>query len=485
MGQLSWKKLFCSEREHSLQTSLPLFRNAFDADYDRIIGSSSLRRLQDKAQVFPLQENDFIRTRLTHSLEVSAIGRSLGLRVGNTLKEKGIFDEEQKYYLSSLLAVSGLVHDIGNPPFGHYGETIIRNWFKKWFNSFTTETPEKESDKDKAKIDLTDEQKNDFLFYDGNAQTIRILARLQYLNDRYGVAFTYATLATIMKYPIGSSDIKSGKEKFSYFNSEKEVYLKIAGSTGLCKGCRHPATFLLEAADDIAYLFADIEDGTKKGIIPWQKEYSELKKHFANNPELNDRIFKKVDDRCDIAKNNKTPDEELICVQNFRIYGQGYLIENIDKAFEYYYNQIMSCEFNEKELLKEYIPIKEFTQYIRNLCVTYCYRNDEVISLELVGDKVLSFLLDTFIPDVLGQNDDLSGPTIKLNDIRYKKGKLFHLISDNFKYIQCLNSQSECIHYDYELNDYQKIQLIVDFISGMTDSYAVSLHKKLAGISLR
>lgn len=248
---LDWNQLLCEERIRTStqrkqeQKDEYITRNEFEADYDRIVGSSSVRRLQDKAQVFPLQKNDFVRTRLTHSIEVSAIARSLAKIVGIHLEKKNEFTRDQTEKLMGMLQTAGLIHDLGNPPFGHYGETVIRNWYEE---VVLTEKQKRDSHYEKNQEDT------DFLYFDGNVQNLRIVTKLQMLNDQYGVNFTYGTLATIIKYPFNSLNSKHEKNKFGYFKSEENIFQKIMEKTGLKEGVRHPATFLLEAADDIVYM---------------------------------------------------------------------------------------------------------------------------------------------------------------------------------------------------------------------------------------
>ena len=233
MNLLNWEQLLCKERQRKSQAvkvdsegDTNVVRNEFEADYDRIVGSSSVRRLQDKAQVFPLQENDFTRTRLTHSMEVSAMARSLGKAVGKRLEKKeGInFTAEMTDELAALLQTVGLIHDLGNPPFGHYGETVIRQWFSQWFNS---------NELLKKKVLLSEQEKNDFIYFDGNVQNLRIVTKLQTLNDAFGANFTFATLATIIKYPWKSSEINENRKKFGYFKSEEDLAKRIFASIGL------------------------------------------------------------------------------------------------------------------------------------------------------------------------------------------------------------------------------------------------------------
>ena len=203
MSKLDWDRLLCDERirenkrnkDQSVAKNEFITRNEFEADYDRIVGSSSVRRLQDKAQVFPLQKNDVVRTRLTHSMEVSALARSIAKTVGIRLEKGGIFDREKTEKLMGMLQTAGLIHDLGNPPFGHYGETAIRSWYKDRV------LKEKKSKILGFKPDQDDE---DFCNFDGNVQNLRIVTKLQTMNDAYGANFTYGTLASIIKYPYSS-----------------------------------------------------------------------------------------------------------------------------------------------------------------------------------------------------------------------------------------------------------------------------------------
>ena len=212
MEKLQWEKLLCENRirqshtktESEMKGMKLVTRNEFEADYDRIVGSSSVRRLQDKAQVFPLQKNDVVRTRLTHSIEVSALARSLAKTVGRELQRKGIFKNgEDTEKLMGLLQTAGLIHDLGNPPFGHYGEAVIKEWYGEKILQ------------GKSENDI-DQKEQDFLHFDGNVQNLRIVTKLQTMNDAYGVNFTFGTLATIIKYPYSSVNQNNKKEKWLF-----------------------------------------------------------------------------------------------------------------------------------------------------------------------------------------------------------------------------------------------------------------------------
>ena len=471
---LNWNNLLSDKRQRSSTSSTnpPIVRNAFEADYDRIVGSSSVRRLQDKAQVFPLQENDVARTRLTHSIEVSALARSLGKAVGRQLEEKKIFSAEQTDQLASLLQVAGLIHDLGNPPFGHYGETVIRNWYSSWFK--------RQSDTDR----LTKQQMNDFLFFDGNVQNLRIVTKLQTQNDIYGANFTYATLGTIMKYPWASDQIPEGEKKFGYFASEESIVQDIRRTLGLGKNVRHPATYLLEAADDIIYLCDDIEDGVKKGYIKWDDEFQSLEQKLTSEKlrTLFQDIHKKDDS---IHPNMDAAEQQIARSRNFRNLVQGFLFKEAISAFIRNYDKIMSNQYLPKfELLGEQ---KEFTEALQDITARNCFGCREVLSLELSGESIINGLLERFVP-VLAET-----PGSTLINTRTYPGKLFQLISRNFVFIALYAQESTsetqsaiCKEILSEKLDslslYARLQLATDFIAGMTDSYAFHLYQELAGI---
>lgn len=281
---MDWKKLLCEKRQCNQSNKNNKknnndMRNEFQKDYHRIIGSASFRRLQDKTQVFPLDKSDFVRTRLTHSLEVASFAKSLGqssflyiIDHIDSFKNKSGFrsefepSNEDINKICSILECAGLIHDIGNPPFGHFGEYSIRIWFKNNLENLKI-------GKNYVKDLLNEQMCNDFYNFEGNAQALRLLTKLHYLVDENGMHLTYALLNTIVKYPVSSCDFntKSGdikNKKMGYYYAENDLYDDISESTGAV-GCRYPLTFLLEAADDIAYRTADIEDAVKKNYLTY------------------------------------------------------------------------------------------------------------------------------------------------------------------------------------------------------------------------
>jgi dGTPase len=278
--QMDWKKLLSRKRLGKSQVENDPNRNPFQRDFDRIIFSSAFRRLQDKTQVHPLSESDYIRTRLTHSLETSCVGRSLGEIVGTEViiknKLKGVHPSE----FGSIVASACLAHDIGNPPLGHSGEDAIRTWFK--YSAVGK----------KLMKQLSKLEQQDFLDFEGNAQGFRVLSRLQSPDNTGGMQLTCATLAAYTKYPHESlvkgkpSDLKrKSAKKFGFFQHDKELFTEVAEQVGLISipkntawWCRHPLAFLVEAADDITYSVIDFEDGYGLKYI----SYDEVKDVLTN-----------------------------------------------------------------------------------------------------------------------------------------------------------------------------------------------------------
>lgn len=467
--KLVWENLLCEDRVRSSSDSSNE-RNGFEADYDRIVGSSSVRRLQDKAQVFPLQENDFTRTRLTHSLTVSSIARSMGKKIGLYLEKKTEenFGRKQTEQLQALLQTVGLVHDLGNPPFGHYGEAVIGNWFSKWFLE----------DGSAYASSLTDQQIEEFKHYDGNVQNLRIVSKLQTMNDRYGANFTYGTMACLIKYPWNVLDSSASKGKYGYFESEADLIRNIYSKTGICDHVRHPATFIMEAADDITYIGDDIEDGAKKGYIPWEQAYRELRKKFSLT---HSELFKSCDEYEQKIKSDLEPADKLAAkVRYFRNVVQGYLIQLAVDTFKKDYGNIMTGKRPAKQDLLS--SDEAFVEALKGITREYCFSCREVLALEVVGHHVISGLLDTFVPALVSADADFSSP-------KSYAGKLYYLISSNFKYIakQDYSEDDSSIKSIKKVEDFtlhDKLRLIVDFISGMTDSYAMGLYQELTGIKL-
>jgi len=303
------------------------------------------------------------------------------------------------------------------------------------------------------------------------------VSKLQILNDEHGVNFTHATLATIMKYPWASGDIKCklNKNKYGYFEAENDLVAKIRQSTQLQAGIRHPATLLLEAADDMAYLNADIEDAVKKEIIPWEQEYKDIKEKLIRiDRDSYGYMFNKLDEIYKENKSKMVPGLELISVQNFKVFSQSLMFKHTVKSFKDNYDDIINGIYNDE--LLNHNKILPLVKELKRLARDYCFNNPEVITLELLGHDVINGLLDKFVLGLTSLDIDTSTRTYE--------GKLFSLISENFRFVCCYNKHSNQNKDFKDINLYEKLLLITDFIAGMTDRYAVYLYRTLTGVNL-
>lgn len=471
---MDWNTLLCGDRIRTVKTrgtggmGRSDLRTEFEKDYHRIIGSASFRRLQDKTQVFPLDQSDFIRTRLTHSLEVSSFCKSLGQNVSARIMQLELdpqFGEEQRAAVCDILQCAGLIHDIGNPPFGHFGETAIQDWFKKHLPGL------KFHGKPLTDV-LNDQMREDFCHFEGNTQALRLVTRLHYLVDEHGMNLTKALLGTIIKYPVSSLEINksSGRireKKMGYFYADKEAFADIQESNGT-RGCRHPLAFLLEAADDIAYRTADIEDAMKKGCITYGKLVEELKARCADAPEECQRIIGWLEERYRKAVKIQYEKPETYALQNWIVSVQGQMISCATEGFVTHYSEIMSGTW-ETDLFSGTFGAP-LMKALGDIAYQYAFISRPIIKLELGADAIFEFLLGRFTDAVIPYDTDEKMTAVQ--------EKLVSLISDNYKRIYRICAEGK----DESEKLYLRLLLVTDFISGMTDSYAKRLYQELNGI---
>ena len=400
---MNWNELLSGDRIRSFQKSTTTrdLRTEFEKDYHRIIGSASFRRLQDKTQVFPLDKSDYIRTRLTHSLEVSSFARSLGQNVGEKIireKKDTSFTMQMKEDICVVLQCAGLLHDIGNPPFGHFGETVIQDWFKEnlpliSFNGKTLTDV------------LSDQMQNDFYHFEGNTQALRVVSKLHFLVDENGMNLTKALLGTIIKYPVSSVEIdkKSGDirtKKMGYFYADRNTFDNIQSSLST-NGKRHPLAFLLEAADDIAYKTADIEDALKKGCISYSLLVNELKKRMESGDENSDYgkmigILEKKYEKA-ISKGYEQPD--VYAVQNWVVSIQGSMLFAASDNFIDHYDEIMEGIY--KKDLFYGTGVEKMMKALGDIAYQYAFISKPIYKLEIAAKSILDFLLDKFVEAVI------------------------------------------------------------------------------------
>jgi dGTPase len=416
-------------------------RSTFQRDYDRIIFSSPFRRLQNKTQVFPLPGSVFVHNRLTHSLEVASVGRSLGNNIIPFLKGK--VDESQWNLIEqipTILSTACLAHDLGNPPFGHSGEDAIRMYFV-------------DNEQRYRKL-LSEEQWLDLTRFEGNANALRLLTMDMKGKRTGGFRLSYPTLSTIVKYPWEST--LEGKKKFGFFQAEKELYTCIANELGLLRTienplsfARHPLVYLVEAADDICYQIMDIDDAHKLSILSTSEVIEMFMAFFSSEADLNwkqkiEQTLAEVDD-----------ENEKIAFLRAMVIGK--LTIACTSSFEKSYNKIMLGESVPALINQVDNPCATALERIRSISIQKVYNHQTVVEIELAGYKILSVLLSKICPAMLNPNDSYSKKVLRLVPQQY--------IVD-------------------EQLPYKRLMSAVDFISGMTDVYALEMYRTLEGISI-
>lgn len=443
---MNWYKLLSAGRlgKSTGGEGTPPPRTEFIRDYDRIIFSSAFRRLQDKTQVFPLAKSDYVRTRLTHSLEVASVGRSLGTLVAEVIVRK---QPEYKEIaipsdVGTIVATACLAHDIGNPPFGHAGESAIQEWFES----------------SRVVEDLSGSEKVDFLKFEGNAQGFRTLCTLQHAPQKGGMQLTHAMLGSFTKYPRASvvdDDQEAGisGKKFGFMQSEAALFEELADELGLIRKpgtpaawCRHPLAFLVEAADDICYQVMDIEDGYKAGCISLE-EITNLHEPWLSPDSL---------------QRGHTIEDPSRRVEYFRALSIDRMVREVINVFENNYDELLNGTF-EKELTASISLNQEFKAF-KELAKEKVYSSRPVLEVEACGFEVIGGLLDAFLGAIDAKATQLSTSKVRTRTLL----GLMPAVNKDFA----------------NLSTYQRTLLATDFVAGMTDSFAVNLYQRIRGISL-
>ncbi len=472
---LSTETLIPREATPSVWENYPI--DDFEKDYREVVTSISFRNLQNKAQVFSLVDSGIVRTRLTHSLEVSSVAKQLGMMVAYNQRsgyEDYGFGENAISYsqkFSNILACAGLLHDLGNPAFGHFGEASIGHYFKTHFENDTF------SYKGRPIASLLDDQmKNDLMLFDGNAQTIHLLLKSANNSRGWSINVSFSVLNTLIKYPGSSTQVIKDsndirRHKFGFYKADEELYKKIRNAVGVDGISRYPLTYLLEAADDISYLLSDMQDSISMNVITptmvreeFLRQIEDMPKEGNEEYELKFMAAKKVLSDLDAVLANRTNDDDRVAavdswlnsVRNWLIYAAAHSwFEN--------YNAILDGTF-EGELLDG--TWHTFViDMIRKLMKTYVYPSKTVINQELRGHKLIGNLLSRFIPAMLYFGDD---------DAAYKPGQIdkryLWYIPDYLK-DEYMRRRTGDVSYDL----YLRLILIVDFVSSLTDSEAKSI----------
>ena len=440
---MNWKQLISNKRFglENLHERRKEDRTEFQRDYDRLIFSAPFRRLQNKTQVFPLPGSIFVHNRLTHSLEVSCVGRSLGNKVSSELLQ--LHPELHDSHISeigSIVAAACLAHDLGNPPFGHSGEKAIGTYFSEGKGRI-------------LQSQLSPKEWDDFTHFEGNANAFRLLTHQFQGRRPGGFVLTYSTLASIVKYPF-SSQLAGSKQKFGFFTSEEAAFQKIAQELGIqqkskegepLRFYRHPLVYLVEAADDICYQMMDIEDAHKLKILTTQETKDLYLRFFA--PEKMDHIHaicKMVDDT----------NEQIAYLRSSAI---GILINECVHAFIENEKPLLDGTFQGTLIQQLSQRVREAYQNCSHTAFEKIYCSKDVVDIELAGYQVITTLIDLMIEAV-----------------RYPQKA----------YSQLLINRVSSQYYIQAPTLYEKIQAVLDYISGMTDVYALDLYRKINGNSL-
>ncbi|NVK08276.1 MAG: deoxyguanosinetriphosphate triphosphohydrolase [Tenacibaculum sp.] len=442
---MNWEQLLSlkrfgdtQKRERAKQDETRL---GFEVDFDRIIFSSAFRSLQDKTQVIPLSKTDFVHTRLTHSLEVSVVGRTLGRRVGKELLERHPHLKELGYTFNdfgAIVAAASVMHDIGNPPFGHSGEKAIGEYFKTGKGL-------------QYKDQLTDSEYQDLIDFEGNANGFKILTENRE-GVQGGLRLSYATLGAFLKYPKESLPKKPTNhivdKKYGFFQSEKDAFLDVAQDLGLLKKesegvsyYRHPLAYLVEAADDICYTIIDFEDGINLGLI--EEDYAL------------EYMIMLVKDAIDSKKYHSlqhTKDR----VSYLRALAIGVLINEAVTIFLDNEEAILNGTFD-KGLLDKCKYEAQINDIIK-ISIDKIYRSKEVVEKEVAGYKIIADLLDVFVTALNNKFDSRQSNYDKL---------VLNLIPQEYQ------QEKESL--------YDRIMQISSYVAGLSDGYAIRLHRKIMG----
>lgn len=460
---MDWPKLLNDTRVRVLLGGNPSdkkpgeLRTEFERDFGRTVFSTPVRRLQDKAQVFPLVTDDFVRTRLTHSMEVSSVARGLaGAWVGRWLVKEKAITEESRADLETVAATSAMLHDLGNPPFGHAGEDAISEWCRTKLHD--------------SPIPLESQLARDFLGWNGNAQTIRLTGKLQVLADKFGLNLTCATMSATFKYIASSDQLDKGvhdRSKVGYFFSERELVTKVREATGTGLA-RHPIALLVEASDDMVYACVDLEDGIKKRLITWPQ----LKKRLldlTNECEITKQAIKDAEEKIGDTLSGHAKDEGL--AQAFRTNAITVATAGAFDEFKKSYSQIMAGKYH-NSLIKQ-SSTAALIKACKVIGSEVVYKCSEVLKTELTGRRVIEDLLSIFW--------EAAKPVSDSSDESAFAQKAFLLMSDNYRRVfrDAIDAIDWAAPIASQLNTYYRLQLICDYIGGMTDSFATNLHRKL------
>lgn len=448
-------------------------RSVFQQDYDRLLFSTPVRRLADKTQVWPMEENDGVRTRLTHSHEVANLARSIGTKAykatTDLFKDCQGLDVSLSDTIHPLLLSIGLGHDLGNPPFGHQGEAAIGNWFKKR-ESWIFNRPSQDSDQ-YLPLQIPVEYQSEFTQFDGNPQSLRLLTKLQTHIEGLGLDLSATTLAAGLKYPVSYQNIdkdRASSKKGGYFLSEKKEVSWIREKTGLQEGQRHPLTWIMEACDDIAYSVLDVDDVLKKGMIS-PDDVLAILRHKLGDCEIVRNINSRFES---VELKGFVPEiQRDIKTQYLRALLIDKLISHASASF--YTNRTAIFSYLQTNALMD---DSELCENLKTIARTYAFGHPTVLKAEALGAAAIDGLMSAFWEAITDRKDPNK---LDSNRLSARSKYIYSKISPN--YISSANIYSVEKNLESSLR-YRELRLLTDMVSGMTDSYAMRFWSEIQAI---
>lgn len=453
------------------QTKRDEVRSRFQQDYDRLLFSTPVRRLSDKTQVWPMDDNDGVRTRLTHSHEVANLARSIGTRI-HAANPDLFTGADIHQVVQPMLSAIGLAHDLGNPAFGHQGETAIGRWFQQREWIFTNHSDKGEG----LPVAIPKNLHKEFLDFDGNPQTLRLVSKLQTSIAHLGLDLTCATLIAAIKYPVGAPNRVKGNpitKKYGYFESERTLVEKLRVETGLDEGQRHPLTWIMEACDDIAYSVLDVDDAMKKGVISPDDVIASLSSDASTSGH--EVVAKTRAKFYEIDAGNRRPE----LARDIKI---GYLRAFfIDALIDHASNNFVAAglavnNFNHATPLMDDSALCE---KLKALASQHAFNNPGVLRMEVRGAEAIDGLMTAFWEAIHDR------PGEKFDDILARRSGaknkyVFALISQNYLEDASRSANAGGIAASVR---YRELRLLTDMISGMTDTFTMKLWADLKDIT--
>lgn len=423
----------------STQEGADALRTDFHIDYDRVVFSSAFRRLGRKTQVHPFAEHDHTHNRLTHSVEVASVGRSLGNRVGMMMRAGGLLPQgNTPSDIGAVVQVACLAHDLGNPPFGHTGEDALRDWFRNPAHARYLET-------------LSEAERNDVQTYEGNAHSLRILASLEMYRNKGGMRLTAATIGTLLKYPWTTLD-ERGRKKFNIYQTELPFMRRVAAELGLIeqgsdRWARHPLSYLMEAADDICYALLDLEDAVEIGLL--------------GDAEVESILAELTFTESTAAWQAQTSRQRCAMLRGMAI---GRAVDDVAQTFITHHQDLLRGEFKGKDLIALCSPeVQNTLEKAKELARTRIFRHQSKLMTEIAAFPCLGLILDLLVPAVhalitegrLNTRQSLALEVLKTNDPVSRDDTL-----------------------------YEAYMKILDFTGGMTDNAAARMAREVSGIGM-